>query len=84
MLLTDDQIKQISEQTNPDDLPGDLVEIAELLGTYKALLLGYHAGCGRIYLKPWSDDPETWSIDVKLIRPKKRFKPSPFRRVAFS
>jgi len=65
--LTNDQIKQISEQASPDDLPGDLVEIAELLGTYKALLIGYHVGCGRIYLKPWSDDPETWSIDVKLI-----------------
>jgi len=65
--LSDDQIKQISEHCEPDDLPGDLVEVAELLGTYKALLLGYHIGCGRIYLKPWSNDPKLWSKDVRLM-----------------
>jgi Mor family transcriptional regulator len=65
--LTDDQIKEISKHVEPDDLPGDLVEVAELLGTYKALLLGYHIGCGRIYLKPWSDNPNKWSKDVTLM-----------------
>jgi len=67
MQLNDDQIKEISTHCEPEDLPGDLVEIAELLGTFKALLLGYHMGCGRIYIKPWSDDPQNWSWDVRLI-----------------
>jgi len=67
MRLTDDQIKEISALCEPEDLPGDLVEIAELLGAFKALLLGYHMGCGRIYIKPWSNDPQNWSFDVRLI-----------------
>jgi len=65
--LSDDQIKQISEQCEPEDLPGDLSEVAELVGTYKALLLGYHIGCGRIYIKPWSDDQDSWSKDIRLM-----------------
>jgi len=65
--LASDQIKQIAEQCAPEDLPGDLVEIAELIGTYKALLLGYHIGCGRIYIKPWSNDPDTRSKDVRMM-----------------
>lgn len=65
--LSNDQIRQIADQCKPEDLPGDLVEIAELVGSYKALLLGYHIGCGRIYIKPWPDDPDLLSKDVLLM-----------------
>jgi len=65
--LSDDQIRQISVRCEPDDLPGDLVEVAELLGTFKALLIGYHMGCGRFYLKAWSNDPAKWSKDVSMM-----------------
>ncbi len=65
--LTNDQIKEISECCNPEDLPGDLVDVAEVVGVFKALLLGYHLGCGRIYIKPWNDDPKRWSKDVALM-----------------
>ena len=67
MNLTDEQIKLIADCCDPDDLPGDLPEVAEFLGSYKALLLGYHMGCGRIYLKRWSDASDNWSADVKLM-----------------
>jgi len=56
MKLKDSQIECISKQVKPDDLPGDLPEIAELIGCYKTLLIGAKMGAGRIYLRRWSND----------------------------
>lgn len=67
MNLPDAQIEHISKHVSPDDLPGDLPEIAELIGTFKALLIGARMGAGRIYLKRWSNDSNDWSNDIKLM-----------------
>ena len=67
MKLSNAQIESISKQVSADDLPGDLPEIAELIGCYKALLIAAHMGVGRIYLKRWSDDQKNWSTDMALM-----------------
>ena len=65
--LSDRQIEEISGCVGVDDLPGDLPEVAEYIGVYKALLIGYHMGAGRIYLKRWSDDRSSWSDNIKRL-----------------
>lgn len=67
MTLSDEQIAEIARIIDPEDLPGDLPEVADYIGTYKALLLGYKMGAGRIYLKRWSDDPESWSQEIRTM-----------------
>jgi len=65
--LTDDQIIEIAKHVQADDLPGDLPEIAELVGTYKALKLGHAVGFGRVYLHRWNDNLDQWSRVMHLV-----------------
>jgi hypothetical protein len=65
--ISDDQIADIAACYEPNDLPGDLPEIAEFIGVKSALLLARHMGVGRIYLKRWSDDPNKWSKDIRMM-----------------
>lgn len=65
--LTHDQIDEISKEISVDDLPGDLPEVAELIGIANALKLAMHIGVGRIYLKRWSDNQDQWSDEIRMM-----------------
>lgn len=63
--MTEDQLLQLSERIEPEDLPGDLPEVAEITGIYKALLIADRLGGGAVYLRRWSDDRSQWSDEMR-------------------
>jgi len=65
--ITDQQIADIAAIVSADDLPGDLAEIAEYIGVQAALKLAARIGCGRIYLRKWTNDRSRWSKELTLI-----------------
>lgn len=65
--FSDEVIQDIASNIDIDDLPGDLPDIADLLGVFKTLLLARHMGCGRFYLKKWTEDSCRRSKDINRI-----------------
>jgi len=49
---------------NPDDLPGELSSIAEIVGVEKALEYAEKMGGVTLYFVRWLDDPEKWNEDT--------------------
>ncbi len=66
-MVSDDALRMIAASVEPDDLPGDLPEVAEVVGVVDALRLARKVGCGRIYLRRWTDDRSKWSHELANI-----------------
>lgn len=66
-MIPDETISTIAKMVAPDDLPGDLPELAEIVGVEDALRIATRIGCGRIYLRRWTDDRSQWSPDMRTL-----------------
>ena len=66
-MVSDEALEMIASSVKPDDLPGDLPEVAEVVGVVDALRLARDVGCGRIYLRRWTNDQAKWSQDLVTI-----------------
>jgi len=62
-----DRILRLAALLEPDMLPGDLPEIAEIVGIESALRIASKIGGIKIYIPRWTDDSSKWTWAITDI-----------------
>ncbi|MDX8390786.1 MAG: Mor transcription activator family protein [Mariprofundaceae bacterium] len=62
--FTDDQIVFIADNCAPEELLGDLSEVAIYIGVHNAIKLALRLGGAPVYLRKWHETPKPWGYGI--------------------